>query len=895
MLQSKQKRLTLKTITVIDTFGFFFRSYYALPYLKSKSGFPTGLLTGFVNFIATLNKEHGTDYLLFALDSKEKTWRKELDENYKANRPAPPEDLKKQLPVAIEWIDKMGFKKIIEPGFEADDVVASIVKYAKNNDLKVRIVSHDKDLYQLIEDDRVVMYDPIKKIDIDEKKCLEKFGVEAKYIVDYLAIVGDAADNIPGVKGIGAKGAKTLIEEFGTLENIYKNIDNIRNPRTKKLLLESKENAFLSKKLALLHHDLIDSCNLDEFKFPEENPILNIADELIELDMTTILKRAGATYDKPNDEKKPTNTYEPILLDTKEKLDKVLNSISTDAIVAFDTETDSLEAKSANIVGFSFSYDEAKAYYVPIAHSYLGVGNQVSKEDAKDALKKLMSFKVVGQNLKYDFGILKNNFGFENLEVFADTMIISWLLDPSLSAALDNMAKRYFSHDMVKFKDVVKKGENFSHVALEEATGYAAEDAWMTLKLYNYLEPKLSDELKQEAEDVEFVFVNTLLNMEFEGIKLDIVFFENLLKKATSTIERLTREIYDLSDSEFNINSTQQLGIVLFEKLGLKAGKKTKTGYSTNEQVLHGLIDDHPIIPKLLEYREIYKLRSTYIDPLLKLAKKDEKERIYTSFLQTGTATGRLSSKNPNLQNIPVRTELGREIREGFIAKEGYTLVGIDYSQIELRLLAHFSQDKALMDAFNSGKDIHLETAVKIFGKEEAKEKRNIAKSINFGLLYGMGARKLSQTIDVSQKEAKEYIQNYFASFPTVKNYLEEIKTQAKERGYVETLLKRRRIFDYERANAFEKASFERESVNTVFQGSAADLIKLSMNKVDRELDKDEGVMLLQIHDELIFEVKEELAEEFSKKAQKIMENIYSLSVPLKCSVSIAKNWGGLK
>jgi DNA polymerase-1 len=432
-------------------------------------------------------------------------------------------------------------------------------------------------------------------------------------------------------------------------------------------------------------------------------------------------------------------------------------------------------------------------------------------------------------------------------------------------------------------------------VALEEATGYAAEDAWMTLKLYNYLEPKLSQDLKEEAKDVEYPFVNTLLKMEFEGIKLDIDFFENLLKKANITIETLTKEIYTLSESEFNINSTQQLGIVLFEKLGLKAGKKTKTGYSTNEQVLSGLIDAHEIIPKLLEYREIYKLRSTYIDPLLKLSYKDEKHRIYTSFLQTGTNTGRLSSKNPNLQNIPVRTELGREIREGFIAKEGYTLVGIDYSQIELRLLAHFSQDGALLDAFNNNKDIHLETAVKIFGEEEAKEKRNVAKSINFGLLYGMGARKLSQTIDVSQSEAKAYIQSYFDSFATVKGYLDEIKLQAKEDGYVETLLKRRRIFDYERANAFEKAGFERESVNTVFQGSAADLMKLSMNKIDKELDKDEGKMLLQIHDELIFEVKEELAEAFAAKAKDIMENIYELRVPLLCSVSISKNWGGLK
>ncbi len=886
----------MKTITVIDTFGFFFRNYYALPYLKSKSGFPTGLLTGFVNFIATLNKEHDTDYLLFALDSKEKTWRKELDENYKANRPPPPEDLKAQLPVAISWIEKMGFKQIIKPGFEADDVIASIVTYAKKNNLKVKIVSHDKDLYQLIEDDKVIMYDPIKKIEINEAKCAEKFGVNSNHIVDYLAIVGDAADNIPGVKGIGAKGAKTIIDEFGSLENIYENIENIRNPRTQKLLLESKKNAFLSKKLALLHDKLIESCNLDEFKFPSSNPILNIADELIEYDMHTILKRAGATYENnQKNETKDTNTFESILLDTKEKLENVINKIKPNSIVAFDTETSSLDVKEANIVGFSFASCEQKAYYVPISHSYLGVGEQVLKEDAKESLLKLMNFNIVGQNLKYDFAILYKNFDFKNLKVFGDTMLLSWLVNPNLSASLDNMAKRYFSHDMVKFKDVVKKGENFSSVTIEEASKYASEDAWMTLKLYNYLLPKLNPKLADEAREVEYPFVNTLLKMEEIGIELDTEFFKTLLLDANRSITELTKEIYTLSGSEFNINSTKQLGVILFENLGLKTGKKTKTGYSTDEKVLNSLIDEHKIIKKLLEYREIYKLRSTYIEPLLKLALKDEKRRIYTSFLQTGTSTGRLSSKNPNLQNIPVRTKLGRQIREGFVAKSGYVLIGIDYSQIELRLLAHFSKDKALMDAFIEGKDIHLETAKKIFGQEDAKDKRNIAKSINFGLLYGMGARKLSQTIDVSQKEAKEYIENYFASFPTVKNYLLKIQDGAKKDGFVETLLGRRRYFDYEGANAFLRASFERESVNALFQGSASDLMKLSMNKISNELENEDARMLLQIHDELIFEVEKSKADEFSKSAKKIMEEIYKLEVPLVCSVSIAPNWGGLK
>ena len=888
----------MKTLTIIDTFGFFFRNYYALPYLKSSKGFPTGLITGFINFIATLNKEHGTDYLLFALDSKAKTIRKEIDPNYKANRPAPPEDLKKQLPVAIELIEKMGFPKLEIEGYEADDVIAAITKCAKDQGIKVKIVSHDKDLYQLIDDDKVVLYDPMKKIDINEEKCLEKFGVKPSAIVDYLAIVGDSADNIPGVKGIGAKGATKLLNEYGSLKNIYENIDKIANARTKKLLLESKENAFLSYKLASLYHDILPACDIDKFRFPEQNPILSIKDDLLELDMKTILNRAGATYQHTEDEKscQKALSFNAHLVDDIKKLMDIIHKIPKDKPIAFDTETDSLSPFEANIIGFSFVIDEDEAYYVPIAHSYLGVGKQLSKEEAKEALKHILKHPIIGQNLKYDYAILKGNFGFDDLKVYADTMIISWLLDPSLSAGLDNMAKRYFNHQMVKFKDTVKKGENFSSVALEEACVYAAEDAWMTLKLYNLLWEKLSDKLKKEAQNVEFPFVTTLLEMEAVGIKIDQAFFTQLKTNADDTIAKLTQEIYDLAGNEFNINSTQQLGNILFEKLSLKAGKKTKTGYSTNEQVLQELYDAHPIIPKILEYREIYKLRSTYINPLLKLAKASKDSRIHTSYLQTGTATGRLSSKNPNLQNIPVRSQIGRQIRHGFVAREGFKLVGIDYSQMELRMLAHFSQDSALLEAFKEHKDIHLETAAKIFGDDKAKEMRNVAKSINFGLLYGMGSRKLAQTIDVSTAEAKTFIERYFDSFPTVKDYLESIKSFAKEHGYVETLLGRRRYFDYESANAFAKASFERESVNTVFQGSVADIIKLAMNEISTHMiDKKDSFMLLQIHDELIFEVREDKADEFAKEAKSKMENIYKLDVPLECSVAIGKNWGELK
>ncbi len=881
----------MKILTIIDTFGFFFRNYYALPNLRNKDGFPTGLLTGFANFIYTLKEELGSDYILFALDSKGKTFRHEIDENYKATRPEAPEDLKKQLPVAISWIEKMGFKCFAQDNYEADDIIASAVKFAKKHDIRVRIVSHDKDLYQLIDDDTVTMYDPIKKIDINEQMCIEKYGVHPTKIGDYLAIVGDSADNIPGVKGIGDKGARKLLSQFGSLEEIYENLDKISNPRTKKLLLEGKESAFLSKKLVQLHYDLDISDKFEKFRFPPCQPLLKIIDELQKYDLRAILSRLKFT---PKEEKSEIG-FKDILLNEREKLFDVVNSLKKDTVVAFDTETTSLDSLNAKIVGFSFALNEKEAYYVPVSHNYLGVPKQITLEDAKEAIAKIFTCKVVGQNLKYDLAIVENNFGFENLDIYADTMILAWLLNPERGLGLDALALRFFNYSMVKFKDTVKKGENFASVDMEKACRYASEDAWMSLKLYNKLTDLLDPLLLELAKEVEFPFVKTLLKMEKEGIKLDIEFFQELLKKSEKKIEELTKQIYKIAGLEFNINSVQQLGKVLFEELKLRVVRKTKTGYSTDEKVLNELLSEHEIIPKILEYREIYKLKSTYIDPLLKLAKSSQDYRIHTSFLQTGTATGRLSSKNPNLQNIPVKTALGREIREGFVSKDSYSFVGIDYSQIELRLLAHFSEDRALVEAFLNDLDIHTQTALKLFGKEEAKEKRGVAKSINFGLLYGMGARKLAQTLGISQKEAKGYIDSYFENFPTVREYLKSIAKEARERGFVETLLGRRRYFDFEHANGMQIPMYEREAVNTRFQGSAADIIKLSMNRIDKELLGSNAKMLLQIHDELIFEVRDDLAKEFSLKAKEIMESIYLLKVPLRVSVEIGKNWGELK
>ena len=897
----------MKTITIIDTFGFFFRSYFALPPLRNSDGFPTGLLTGFVNLVDSLRRDHSTDYLVFALDAKGKTFRNDIYPEYKANRDKAPDDLVKQLPIAIDWITQMGFANLMRDGYEADDVITTVTKFAKEKGMKVRIVSHDKDLYQMIEDGKVEMYDSVKRTVVNEQTCIDKFGVHPRDFINFQAILGDSSDNVPGVKGIGKVGASKLINQYHTLEAIYEDIENCGTPRIQKLLLESKESAFLSRDLVTMRTDVFADIDVESFVFENKNYLSCLLEEFEQYEMKQAIQKAKVGMEDVDCEreyvepKRPTLSFKAITLDTKEKLDAILDTLNKDTIVAFDTETTGLDTKVAKMVGFSFCFARDEAYYVPVGHNYLGVEKQVSIDDAVNAVKKLMTCNVVGQNLKFDFSLLHNQYDMKPTIPFADTMIMAWLSNPGTKVGLDTLSKQYFKYEMKPFKEMVKKGEDFSCVAIEDATFYASEDAWMTFLLYGAIKKKMElsslTHLLIVAKNVEYPFMTVLMRMERLGIKVNQSRLLDLQKTLSGDLDTLTQDIYALAGSEFNIRSTQQLGVVLFQTIGLKGAKKTKTGYSTNEAVLTSLKDEHKIIPKILEYREYQKILSTYVTPLLKLAKDDENSRIYTSFGQTGTATGRLSSRDPNLQNIPVRSKLGRMVREAFVAKEGYKLVSIDYSQIELRLLAHFSQDTALLEAFKNGVDIHLATSTILFGEELAKEKRNFAKSVNFGLLYGMGAKKLSDELGISSSEAKEIITNYFASFPTVKSFLESIQERVKIDGYVETILKRRRIFDYEAANGMQKAAFMRESVNTVFQGSAADLIKLSMNQIDSIIEEEnlDAFMLLQIHDELIFEVKAEKVEEVSKHFAYVMKNIFELDVPLECTVSIGDSWGELK
>lgn len=890
MINLKKKyRLNLgakvKTLTIIDTFGFFFRLYYAMKGLKTKDSRPSGMVYGFANFIHNLKQDFDSDYIVFALDSGVKTFRSEIFADYKSNRESPPDDLKAQLPVCIEMIEKMGLCSLKVDGYEADDIIASFIKNNPSKDLKINIVTHDKDLYQLI-DDRVSILSPTKHEIYNRDKCYEKYGVYPEQMRDFLALCGDNADNVPGVKGIGEKNAKKLLDEFANIEDLYSNLTQLRNERIKKLLFNSKDEAMLSKRLVTLY-DGLETPDLEMAKFPQQNPLLKITDILNDYSLTRLLSQL-----KSNTEARELS-FSPILITDVSELEGLLGNLNSEILISFDTETTSTDSRVAKIIGFSFCFNESKSYYVPIAHNYPSVPQQISPDIAKWAIEQIYKCFVVGQNLKYDFRVIENNFGLLPPSKYADTMILAWLDDPSSSVGMDNLAKKLYNYETIKFEQIVKKGEDFSSVEVNTACKYASEDAWITLRFYKTFLNRLDKNLLKIANDVEFDFILTLLDIENNGIKMNVEKLRNLIVKNTQTISSLSDEIYELCGEIFNINSTKQLGSILFEKLALSPQKKGKTGYSTDESVLSSLSGMHPVIPKLLEYREIYKLQSTYCEPLLNLALRDKNSRVYTHFIHTGTATGRLSSKNPNLQNIPAHGSLARDMREVFEAENGFSLISLDYSQIELRLLAHFSKDSALLEAFMKGEDIHARTAISIFGESNPKN-RSIAKSINFGLIYGMGASKLSNELGIDRASAKEYIELYFRAFSTVKEFLESIKTQAKNNGFVTTLLGRKRHFDFATATPMQFAMYEREAVNTKFQGSAADIIKLAMLNV-RPLLSQNAKMLLQIHDELIFEVRDDMAKEFALMVQKEMQEVVHLEVPLVANFCLAKNWGKLK
>ncbi|OJZ96107.1 DNA polymerase I [Helicobacter pylori] len=883
------------TLALIDTFAYLFRSYYMSAKnkpLTNDKGFPTGLLTGLVGMIKKFYKDKkNMPFIVFALESQAKTKRAEKLGEYKQNRKDAPKEMLLQIPIALEWLQKMGFTCVEVSGFEADDVIASL---ATLSPYKTRIYSKDKDFNQLLSD-KIALFDG--KTEFLAKDCVKKYGILPSQFTDYQGIVGDSSDNYKGVKGIGSKNAKELLQRLGSLEKIYENLDlakNLLSPKMYQALIQDKESAFLSKELATLERGCIKEFDFLSCAFPSENPLLKIKDELKEYGFISTLRDL---------ENSPT----ALILENMPLLDNTLASDSapkksrlivlenTAPLSAFLEKLKKTNArifmrlvldKEKKVLALALLLED-QGYFLPLEEALF---SPFSLEFLQNAFFKMLQHaQIIGHDLKPLLSFLKAKYqvSLENIRI-QDTQILAFLKNPE-KVGFDEVLKEYLKEELVpheKIKDFKTKNkvEKLEQLDMELNA---------LKRLCEYFEKGgLEEGLLALARGVETPFMKVLMGMEFQGFKIDAPYFKRLEQEFKNELHVLERQILDLIGVDFNLNSPKQLSEVLYEKLELPKNKS----HSTDEKSLLKILDKHPSIALILEYRELNKLFNTYTTPLLRLKDKDDK--IHTTFIQTGTATGRLSSHSPNLQNIPVRSPKGLLIRKGFIASsKEYCLLGVDYSQIELRLLAHFSQDKDLMDAFLKGRDIHLETSKALFGEDLAKEKRSIAKSINFGLVYGMGSKKLSETLNIPLNEAKSYIEAYFKRFPSIKDYLNRMKEEILKTSKAFTLLGRYRVFDFTGVNDYIKGNYLREGVNAIFQGSASDLLKLGMLKVSEHFKNNPSVrLLLQVHDELIFEIEEKNALELQQEIQRILnDEVYPLRVPLETSAFIAKRWNELK
>ncbi|WQY18140.1 DNA polymerase I [Helicobacter pylori] len=883
------------TLALIDTFAYLFRSYYMNAKnkpLTNDKGFPTGLLTGLVGMVKKFYKDRKNMlFIVFALESQTKTKRAEKLGEYKQNRKDAPKEMLLQIPIALEWLQKMGFTCVEVSGFEADDVIASL---ATISPYKTRIYSKDKDFNQLLSD-KIVLFDG--KTEFLVKDCVEKYGILPSQFTDYQGIVGDSSDNYKGVKGIGSKNAKELLQRLGSLEKIYENLDlakNLLSPKMYQALIQDKGSAFLSKELATLERGCIKEFDFSSCAFPSENPLLKIKDELKEYGFIStlrdlensptplILDNAPLSDNTPASDNAPKKSR-LIVLENTEPLSAFLEKLKkTNARIFMRLALD----KEKKVLALAFLLED-QGYFLPLEEALF---SPFSLEFLQNAFSQILQHaQIIGHDLKPLLSFLKAKYqvSLENIRI-QDTQILAFLKNPE-KVGFDEVLKEYLKEEWIpheKIKDFKTKSKAGKLEQLDMELNALK-------RLCEYFEKGgLEEGLLALAREVETPFVKVLMGMEFQGFKIDAPYFKRLEQEFKKELHVLERQILDLIGVDFNLNSPKQLSEILYEKLELPQNKS----HSTDEKSLLKILDKHPSIALILEYRELNKLFNTYTTPLLRLKDKDDK--IHTTFIQTGTATGRLSSHSPNLQNIPVRSPKGLLIRKGFIASsKEYCLLGVDYSQIELRLLAHFSQDKDLMDAFLKGRDIHLETSKALFGEDLAKEKRSIAKSINFGLVYGMGSKKLSETLNIPLNEAKSYIEAYFKRFPSIKDYLNRMKEEILKTSKAFTLLGRYRVFDFAGANDYIKGNYLREGVNAIFQGSASDLLKLGMLKVSERFKNNPSVrLLLQVHDELIFEIEEKNALELQQEIQRILnDEVYPLRVPLETSAFIAKRWNELK
>ncbi|WRB71163.1 DNA polymerase I [Helicobacter pylori] len=883
------------TLALIDTFAYLFRSYYMSAKnkpLTNDKGFPTGLLTGLVGMVKKFYKDRkNMPFIVFALESQTKTKRAEKLGQYKQNRKDAPKEMLLQIPIALEWLQKMGFACVEVSGFEADDVIASL---ATLSPYKTRIYSKDKDFNQLLSD-KIALFDG--KTEFLAKDCVEKYGILPSQFTDYQGIVGDSSDNYKGVKGIGSKNAKELLQRLGSLEKIYENLDlakNLLSPKMYQALIQDKGSAFLSKELATLERGCIKEFDFSSCAFPSENPLLKIKDELKEYGFISTLRDLENSPTPLILDNAPLLENTP-LLDNAPKKSCMIVLENTESLSAFLEKLKKTNArifmrlvldKEKKILALAFLYED-QGYFLPLEEALF---SPFSLEFLQNAFSKMLQHAcIIGHDLKPLLSFLKAKYqvSLENIRI-QDTQILAFLKNPE-KVGFDEVLKEYLKEELIpheKIKDFKTKSKAGKLEQLDMELNALK-------RLCEYFEKGgLEEGLLALAREVETPFMKVLMGMEFQGFKIDAPYFKRLEQEFKNELHVLERQILELIGVDFNLNSPKQLSEILYEKLELPQNKS----HSTDEKSLLKILDKHPSIALILEYRELNKLFNTYTTPLLRLKDKDDK--IHTTFIQTGTATGRLSSHSPNLQNIPVRSPKGLLIRKGFIASsKEYCLLGVDYSQIELRLLAHFSQDKDLIDAFLKGRDIHLETSRALFGEDLAKEKRSIAKSINFGLVYGMGSKKLSETLNIPLNEAKSYIEAYFKRFPSIKDYLNCMKEEILKTSKAFTLLGRYRVFDFTGTNDYIKGNYLREGVNAIFQGSASDLLKLGMLKVSERFKNNPSVrLLLQVHDELIFEIEEKNALELQQEIQRILnDEVYPLRVPLETSAFIAKRWNELK
>lgn len=915
-------------LILVDGSSYLYRAYHAFPPLTNSAGEPTGAMYGVLNMLKSLLVQYSPTHVAVVFDAKGKTFRDELFEHYKSHRPPMPDDLRSQIEPLHEMVRAMGLPLLAVSGVEADDVIGTLALEAEKKGYSVLISTGDKDMAQLVTP-AITLINTMTNTILGPEEVEQKYGVPPALIIDFLAMMGDSSDNIPGVPGVGEKTAQALLQGLGGMQSIYDNLDKVadlsfRGAKTMATKLEqNREVAFLSYQLATIKTDvaLDQPCEALTVGEPDIQALQALFSRYeFRRWLTDLQEGKWLQGKKSNRQAQQVLVDEPVkaeatsvlsaegyvtILD-QQTLDNWVEKLKKSDVFAFDLETDALDTLTANIVGLSFAIAPGEAAYLPVAHDYLDAPEQLDRDAVLAQLKPLLEdpdVSKVGQNLKYDRGVLKN-YDIELAGIKYDTMLESYILNSVVGKHdMDSLSARWLNHKTVTFEEIAGKGKNqltFNQIALEQAAHYAAEDADVTLQLHLKMWPELKKEAgpKKVFEQIEMPLLRVISRIERNGVLIDQAILAQHSKELTARLAELEREAHELAGEPFNLSSTKQLQVILFEKQGIKPTKKTPGGApSTSEEVLAELALDYPLPKVILEHRGLSKLKSTYTDKL-PLMINPVTGRVHTSYHQAVTATGRLSSTDPNLQNIPVRNDEGRRIRQAFVAGKGNRIVAADYSQIELRIMAHLSQDKGLLDAFSQGEDIHRATAAEVFGVPLSKvtgEQRRSAKAINFGLIYGMSAFGLSRQLNIGAGEAKKYMDLYFERYPGVLRYMENTRQLAASNGYVETLDGRRLwLPDIKSSNAIRRKAAERAAINAPMQGTAADIIKRAMIAVDNWLQEqrsDAVKMIMQVHDELVFEIKEEAVEAASKQIRTLMEGSMALDVPLLVEVGVGDNW----